>query len=78
MDKEAWRAAVHEVAKSQRRLSGTELWSKKAAFGGSASKHWNLLDASVTVLWLYSRWVGTSCFISLYLYIQPLACPGPP
>ena len=63
-DREAWRAAVHEVAKSQRRLSGTELWSKKAALGGSASKHWNLLVASVTALWVYSRWVGSCPVLS--------------
>ena len=41
---------------------------KKAALGGSALKHWNLLDANVTALWVYSHWVGTSCFISLHLY----------
>ena len=56
MDREAWRAAVHEVTKSRTRLSGWTEWSEKPLYFGTVDFLSSFFRA--TLFNLLTAWIG--------------------
>ena len=77
MDREAWHAAVHRVAKSQRRLSDwTELWeeSRKSSGVSVLTLNWSVSLKSFLIFFKagsYSTvWIWHYLFISMSIHIR--------
>ena len=77
MDREAWRAAIHGVAKSQTRLSNWSdlIWSDAILL----LQHWTLLLSPVTSTSGYCFCFGSipSFFLELFLHSFPVAYWAP-
>ena len=58
MDREAWRAAIHGVAKSQTRLSNRKAWM---IFALPTHKRWGLLAQSLKLGWSWVLLSPTEC-----------------